>query len=232
MRWVFYSLLILNLVFLAWNLVDTSLSGGKSTVETRSVLSVSRSLTLLSEVRGAQPGAGHANLMDEHAQLCPAIGPWGKPGRAVEALGVLRAAGYQGEVRSIQIEQQRLHWVYLPPFESRAAALDVLRELHSRGVDSFVVAEGEYRNAISLGYFESEESARGLRSRLKTAGYPAQIRETSEVITEYWVYLARSSIGDHRQALQDFLAAHGDVMVNMSGCAAVADATTAGRTGP
>lgn len=51
-----------------------------------------------------------------------------------------------------------LHWVLIPP-QPPAVAQSDLRELEARGVDAYLVTEGENRNAISLGLFESREAA-------------------------------------------------------------------------
>ncbi len=56
-------------------------------------------------------------------------------------------------------------------------------------MDSFIVKTGEDANAISLGYFSSADSAEGLRVKMRNAGYPAFVRETSRPVTEYWLYL-------------------------------------------
>ena len=95
------------------------------------------------------------------------------------------------------------HGQHLPPYDSRERALEVLSELQSRGVDSFIVKAGEDANAISLGYFTSEESAEGLRVKMHNAGYPAFVRETSRPVTEYWLYMPERA--DGAAALEDFL---------------------------
>ncbi|WP_148861584.1 SPOR domain-containing protein [Marinobacter fonticola] len=60
------------------------------------------------------------------------------------------------------------HWVLVPPLGSRSAALERLEELQRAGVDSYLVTEGEYSNAISLGLFESEKLAQDLNARFQS----------------------------------------------------------------
>ncbi|MEP4465664.1 MULTISPECIES: hypothetical protein [Marinobacter] len=50
------------------------------------------------------------------------------------------------------------HWVIIPPQPS-AVALKQFRDIQRQGIDSYLVTEGENRNAISLGLFESREAA-------------------------------------------------------------------------
>jgi cell division septation protein DedD len=218
MRWVFYSLLILNLVYLVWSLVDLGTSSVEPVQSYQPESSAPRELTLLDEAQAGEPAANRSSAPGERQRLCPVVGPFDTRGDGEQALKALTEAGYQGRVRNIQVEKERLHWVYLPPLDSRDEALQTLRELQSRGVDSFVVSEGEDRNAISLGYFQSEDSARGLRSKMNTAGYPAEIRETAEEVTEYWVYVDSRSVDDDGRALRQFLQAREGVEADHSSC--------------
>lgn len=72
--------------------------------------------------------------------------------------------------RAFRIEEQAsglppLHWVIIPP-RPAAQALNQFRDIQRQGIDSYLVTEGEHRNAISLGLFESREAAkRVLRQR-------------------------------------------------------------------
>lgn len=53
------------------------------------------------------------------------------------------------------------HWVIFPPLPSAASATAKLGELTAAGVqDAFVVRDGAWRNAISLGLYANNEAAR------------------------------------------------------------------------
>jgi|TARA_R100000963_G_scaffold1424_1_gene1381 hypothetical protein len=204
-RWVFYSLLVVNLVYLGWQLVsDAVWGGGSSAVIERADAGESAdapALRLLSEA----PQPDRALRPDAPARpgLCPVVGPWSARGEAERARVQLEAAGLAATIRAVTVQKDHLNWVYLPPYDSRERALEVLSELQSRGVDSFIVKAGEDANAISLGYFTSEESAEGLRVKMHNAGYPAFVRETSRPVTEYWLYMPERA--DGAAALEDFL---------------------------
>ncbi|WP_165857703.1 SPOR domain-containing protein [Marinobacter sp. JSM 1782161] len=82
------------------------------------------------------------------------------------------AKGLNLDDEGIRVEPQRevsspYHWVLIPPLPGRDAALQRLEELQRGGVDSYLVTEGEYRNAISLGLFESETLASDLNARFQ-----------------------------------------------------------------
>lgn len=61
-------------------------------------------------------------------------------------------------IESVERERPPLNWVIIPP-QPREAALRQFRAIQRQGVDSYLVTRGEYRNAISLGLFESREAA-------------------------------------------------------------------------
>lgn len=67
------------------------------------------------------------------------------------------------EAISVTIEEEErerppLNWVLIPP-QPADAARKQFRDIQRQGIDSYLVTQGEYRNAISLGLFESRESA-------------------------------------------------------------------------
>ncbi len=61
-------------------------------------------------------------------------------------------------VEEVGRELPPLHWVLIPP-QPRAVALRQFQDIQRQGIDSYLVTEGENRNAISLGLFEHRESA-------------------------------------------------------------------------
>ncbi|MBZ2190587.1 SPOR domain-containing protein [Alcanivorax sp. JB21] len=197
MRWVFYSLLILNIVYLGWNLLSHV---APVSVPVSAPVSAPQTLQLLGEAR--LPGASRADqagvtertggagaASTAGVRLCEVVGPWPDRQRAEQVRSELGALARTGRIHAVPVRRDRLSWVYLPAQPRREDALAALRELQARGVDSFIVSEGEDANAVSLGYFSSEESARGLKVKMRNAGYPAEVRETWREALEYWIYL-------------------------------------------
>lgn len=80
------------------------------------------------------------------------------------------AAGFQYEVGIMEVEQELppLHWVLIPPQPPEVARAQ-FRELYLQGVESYIVSGGEYRNAISLGLFESLDAAQSVLAEKKRA---------------------------------------------------------------
>lgn len=203
MRWVFFSLLILNVVYGVWRLA-LGVTPGPETAS-RAMQSAPQTLTLLAEVPEAQRQRRFSTASGSLGGLCPAVGPFSALSEADDVLASLKGLGYQGAVRPVRVQRDLLHWVYLPPYPARDKALKVLRELQAREVDSFVVADGEDANAISLGYFSSEESARGLQVKMQAAGYPAGTRATAKEVTEYWLFIPADKVPDGGAGLRELL---------------------------
>lgn len=96
--------------------------------------------------------------------VCLTVGWFKSP---AVANGIGRRANLEYRVESRKASLPPLHWVLVPPqreSDARAQA-DALRE---RGDDVYVVSQGQYKNAISLGVFESMEAANKLAAKKKS----------------------------------------------------------------
>ena len=83
-----------------------------------------------------------------------------------------------------------LHWVVTPVYPTRAAATGTLRRLQRAGIDSYLVTEGEQRNAISLGLFHGLSAAQDLAEALRhNQGLRIRILSWERRQTEYAVLL-------------------------------------------
>lgn len=219
MRWVFFSLLILNVVYLVFSLVMRAAPAPQRLIAP-SVTGAAETLVLLEESSLPRGGGGDSRTGSGMPPLCPVVGPWDQLAAADQAAQVLAKSGYRATVEALRVARDRLHWVHLPAIADREQALRVLRELQSRGVDSFIVADGADANAISLGYFSSADSARGLMMKMQTAGYPAEMRQTAKEVTEYWLRVSADSIRDDGEALRGLLASNPGISGNHVACAA------------
>jgi hypothetical protein len=72
--------------------------------------------------------------------------------------------------------------VYIPPARSKSEADRKVRELRELGVTEFFVVQdaGQWRNAISLGIFKSDEAAQAFLSKLKERGVRSAIAARRE----------------------------------------------------
>lgn len=74
------------------------------------------------------------------------------------------------------------YWVYIPPLRDKAAVSQKVAQLKARGVTEYFVVQdaGEWLNAISLGVFKNQDSAKNFLDGLRTKGiHSAQVGERS-----------------------------------------------------
>ena len=84
-------------------------------------------------------------------------------------------------------------WVFMPPQGSRQAALRKAAELKNLGVEEFFVLtdEGQYRWAVSLGVFRTEEAARARLAALRTQGVrTAQVGPREMTVPKVWLQVS------------------------------------------
>jgi len=89
--------------------------------------------------------------------------------RAEEAVSGI-AAGLK--VAQRRVDEPGRWWVYLPPLATRQAAAQRTAELRKQGIDdsSVINDDPQWRNAISLGVFRSEEAANKRAEELRKRG--------------------------------------------------------------
>jgi hypothetical protein len=93
-------------------------------------------------------------------------------------------------------EGNKLYWTYIPPSDTKDAALAMLRSLQMQGIDSFVLSSGDNVNAISLGTFKKHDSAEALKNRVAELGFDARVTTKPEVKPVYWLYLQAGALVD------------------------------------
>ncbi|MBR9872525.1 MAG: hypothetical protein GYB26_15430 [Gammaproteobacteria bacterium] len=96
--------------------------------------------------------------------VCLAVG-WFETPALAHALG--RTTGVKYQVKPKQESLPALHWVLVPP-QPESDAKAQADNLRAQGADVYVVARGQYRNAISLGMFESVKAAENLMAKKKS----------------------------------------------------------------
>ena len=80
----------------------------------------------------------------------------------------------------------RNHRVYLPPLESRAAAVAAVYEIRARGIrDVAIINAGPLRNGVSLGVYRSAENALRRVARMEGLGYRVRHAPGETGRTEY-----------------------------------------------
>lgn len=146
-------------------------------------------LVLLSEVGRSQlkyktkPQDVNADI----EQRCYSVGPF-KDENDAKFLGIrAEALGFSSEMRSLETGASIENWVHIPPLSNRQQSLQLLRELQGRGIDSYIITQGDLAEGISLGLFRNQTSAKNLTKKMRDLGYDVVIREVRRGEKELWL---------------------------------------------
>ena len=114
-------------------------------------------------------------------------------------------------------------WVYMPPFESEPAAMQMLAELQAKNIDSYYMRSGEMAGGISLGVFSRQESALIEQQRKADQGYVASIRQVFRMGERLYVSLSLPDAA-LREAPEwtAFLASAGGIELTENACEKIA----------
>lgn len=110
--------------------------------------------------------------------------------RAQKALEPLALGSRLGQRRT---EEAAGWWVFLPSQGSRQAALKKAAELKALAVEDYFVVqeEGEFRWAVSLGVFRSEEAAQARLAALRERGVrSAQVGPRETLVPKVWLQVS------------------------------------------
>ncbi len=135
------------------------------------------------------PATGETPPEEDEAelQMCMLSGPFVSLDRARELADRIGALGVSVDFLTETTESPGSIMVYTGPFASAQQAQRELRVLQSSGIDSFVVADGELANAISLGVFRTLENARTQQDRIEQLGYQTQTYQYMVENDRYYV---------------------------------------------
>lgn len=188
MRWVFLSLVSLNLLVMVWFWRDQS---GITDVQVQlnNTEQQGQGLILLSEVSQSQLNYKTKQTSNESIEdkRCYSVGPF-KDEDDAKFLGIrAEALGFESQMRSLATGGSVEHWVHIPPLANRQQSLQLLRELQGRGVDSYIITQGELAEGISLGLFRNQKSAENLTQKMLAMDYNVVIKEVLRGEKELWL---------------------------------------------
>lgn len=201
MKWVVGMLLLLNLALAGYFYARTQ---GVFQTEQWAPLNVDK-LSLRSQSRADGPAAAAPSA------------PVGREGRAmcVEWRGLspeefaqvrdqLKALAGGRAMSFYEVPLATRAWVIFPPLPSAQSAQEKLNELGAAGVlDAFVVKDGTWRNAISLGlYASAEAAARRVREVEAKGVLGTRVEQVPRQGTEFY-FVIKSEDPDALKSLSD-----------------------------
>ena len=197
MRALFLLLVLANLMFFAY----AQVVGGGANIGSRiAALQISPE-----RIRLLKSGGGPA--AEAALQATQSIPPVLAPKAPVVCLewsnlGGPDVARAENELQKLGIKPSRIervvadadgYWVHMPPVDNKAEIDRRIGELKALGVQEFFVVQdsGEWRNAISLGIFRSEEAANVYLASLRQRGVGLAIVSRREKLLKQVIFYVR-----------------------------------------
>ncbi len=197
MRALFLLLILANLMFFAY----AQVAGEGANIESRiAALQISPE-----RIRLLGPGGGPAAEAARQAgqSIPPVLAPRA-PVACLEwsNLGGPDVARAENDLQKLGVEPARIervvadadgYWVHMPPVENKAEIDRKIGELKALGVQEFFVVQeaGEWRNAISLGIFRSDEAANVFLASLRQRGVRSAVMSRREKLLKQVVFYVR-----------------------------------------
>ncbi|MEC9255869.1 MAG: hypothetical protein VX771_08720 [Pseudomonadota bacterium] len=195
MRWIVYSLIVINLGIAGYFIVrpaEDSIArpqdGNHGEGKTLVLLSEKQSDNLPVSQQPVRPDPGK--------KLCYALGPYLDDLSARVAQARSLELGLTGLISQHKVPNLKdaEFWVHVRPLPSRGEAMTLLRKLQARSVDSYIITQGDLADGISLGLFRQKSSADALQKKVTGLGFEdVAIREVGSTTTEFWVEIREIS---------------------------------------
>jgi hypothetical protein len=135
-----------------------------------------------------RPSAPAVDTQPTRPRFCSRIGPFADS----EAAQVVRSylADRGGKVEEAE-ETHNIrvgHWVMVPPLADRAAAKALSEQLKAKGIKDFwIIPEGQYQHAVSLGVFSQQANASAFAKRVADKGFTVSTVEKLKAQTAVWL---------------------------------------------
>lgn len=188
-RIVAYALLAANAALVLWQVTLGGEPGEKPPERSANV----KLLMLLSEQQAgdpqvAQKPGGSSKVTTERGGVCFTLGPFRSQDGAARAREALQDLQLKPTGRVRNEREQYGFQVYLPPLESRQAAIEAARDLADKGItEYYIMNEQKLRNAISLGLFRSKAHATRQVERLRKLGVFVEVVPRYRDRKLYWL---------------------------------------------
>jgi hypothetical protein len=141
-------------------------------------------LTLLPE----KPGERYSSASSPISSSCYSVGPFNTL-KAAQLVGKrVSDYGLDTTIRSIKSMETLNYFIYIPPVESRQAAEVLVADLAKNDVkDYYIVTDGPYTNAVSLGFFSNLDRAKRYAEYIRYLGYDARYSEQKTPLEVFWL---------------------------------------------
>ena len=119
---------------------------------------------------------------------CFSLGPFHSSEGKDEFRLLLQEVSTRINERQTEALVEKGYWVFMQPYDSLLEANQALISLQALGLEDIgVIYDGEWKNAVSLGYFMRQENAQRRKESLESRGYAPQIRVQRQGEPRYWL---------------------------------------------
>ena len=201
MRALFLLLILVNLLFLAY----VQVAGEEASISSRIAALQMNPERIRILGKGGGPAAEAAK---RDGQSIPTVlepkGPvaclqWANIGGpdVAQAENALSGLGLQPARLERVVADADGYWVHIPPLPGKAEVGRKIGELKALGIREFFVVQeaGEWRNAISLGIFRSDEAANVFLASLRQRGVRSAIVAKREKLLKQVIFYVRDPDG-------------------------------------
>jgi cell division septation protein DedD len=212
-RAVFLTLLVANLLFLAWarwidtpsdagaqdafsrlprlQLVTESPPGTKPTSANLTRVAAEKVAFHAPEASAGAVAAVGAGATAEAPTTCTSVGPFNDIARAARAAGLLTQRGFHLQQRAEEGDTIEGYWVFVGDLQSDDEVTQVVERLEKSGfADAHVMRNFSTNRRISVGMFSTRERAEKRAAAVRNLGLQPEIGERRFPGTVYWVDVA------------------------------------------
>ena len=196
MKYLVAGMLALNVLMFIWlksqpDTVNYVASGKPLTGKRLQMLSEAKPVDLASNTVSKEPVpevSKSTPTVTFVSVACYTLGPFAGKNGADEAGETLNSLGLVSQQREDTRRELTGYWVFIPPLPSRAEAKKFTATFKEKGIKVFqIVPNGPKKNAISLGFFRSGDSAEQLYARISALGLNPEKEENYRENSGLWL---------------------------------------------
>lgn len=132
--------------------------------------------------------AGYSSSVANGSSSCYTIGPYTTERAAQLVMARIRNYGLSVQMRRLQTLETLNYLVYIPAQATPEEAQTVVDDIAKFDVKQHLIIEdGQYKNAISLGFFSNLEKAQRHTEYIRFLGYDARYVEQTEGQRVFWL---------------------------------------------
>lgn len=221
MRHLVYLLVLANVIYLGWNLLQEQTAGDIVRALPPGPAGVHRLVTLQEHTsKLAEPtdatGINALTLAEPPGSLqksgCMALGPFTAKDEAMTFSSRLQGLGLDPVLRPVESRVENGFWIYLQG-RDKAHARRIVQQLKDKGDREYYVGKA---NMLYLGTFDTVGRAEIRLEQLRKQGIEAILDQRYKTSRQYWLEMTAN--GTVSEVLEKILAGNGELQIHTLSC--------------